>query len=114
LSCHPERSEGSAFCFCRCLCRCLSGRHSAAQRRNPLLPFRGANAPLPRLRARLQPCRNDPSGKGLQPQRYAWKFRSRPPNLVKPPNPLNPSKQREKSLHINTPQLATIEVEVKK
>jgi hypothetical protein len=35
-------------------------------------------------------------------------------NLVKPPNHLNPSKQTPKSLHINTPQLATIEVELKK
>ncbi|HEY5381733.1 MAG TPA: hypothetical protein VIJ65_05725, partial [Acidobacteriaceae bacterium] len=34
-------------------------------------------------------------------------------NLVKPPNHLNQTKQREKSLHINSTQLSIIEIEIK-
>ena len=54
-----------------------------------------------------------PSSTPPQPSLDTTCTRGRPQNLVKPLNHLNQTKQREKSLHINSTQLSIIEIELK-
>ena len=74
----------------------------------------GASA-LPKAQAKAKPKRLNgplPPRHNLTPETACP--REIPRNLVKPPNHLNQTKQREKSLHINSTQLAIIEIERKR
>jgi len=70
------------------------------------LPKAGVKAKPKRLNCLPPPRHNRHSTPPAQ--------KGNPKSLVKPPNHLNPTKQREKSVHINTTQLSIIEIELKK
>ena len=70
------------------------------------LPKAGVKAKPKRLNCLPPPRHNRHSTPPAQ--------KGNPKSLVKPPNHLNPTKQREKSVHINTTRLSIIEIELKK